>query len=386
VSLFENADLIIVGAGFFGLTIADKAASAGFNVTIIDKRSHSGGSANAYFDKSTGIEVHRYGPHVFHTNSDDVWNYLSRFTGWYPYTQRTWTVARGGVWPLPVNLATISLYTGAAMSPGLARNWVEQHAAEIRGRPGNLEEKAIASIGRPLYELLIRGYTAKQWDTDPKLLPPETVARMPVRYTYDNRYFTSKYEGLPIDGYDTMFSRMVNQDHISLYVNTEWDEVKSLRSDIPVVYTGPVDAYFGYRLGRLNWRVVDLEMERLAGDFQGIPVMYYADEHIPFTRISEFKHFRPDRDYGEETIIAREYSRAAVPGDVPHYPVNTPGDRMLYDAYATMARSEPNTFFGGRLATYRYLDMHQAVGSALKMWSNQIEPQLSNRHNRTIRA
>jgi UDP-galactopyranose mutase len=372
---FDDADLIVVGAGFFGATIAEQAAAAGFRVAVIERRDHIGGNAFSYIDDATSVEVHKYGPHVFHTNSREIFDYLSRFTAWVPYEQRTWTTARGRVYPLPINLATISLFNNRLMSPAEARAWVGTTAGEIAD-PKNLEEKAISLIGRPLYEAFIRGYTMKQWQTDPTELPADIITRLPVRYTFDNRYFDDAYQFMPRDGYTPIFANMLASPNIQIHLGCDWLQVRPASLGAPVVYSGPIDRYFDYRLGKLGWRTIDLQLETHPGDFQGCPVMNYADPEVPWTRISEFKHFQPQRHYGPQTLIAREFSRAATAADEPYYPVNLADDKRLYRQYRELAAAETDVLFGGRLGTYRYLDMHQAIGAALTAWQRRLRPRL----------
>jgi UDP-galactopyranose mutase len=376
VTRFENADLIVVGAGFYGMTIAERAASEGFRVVITEKRDHIGGNAYSYIDAATGIEIHKYGPHVFHTNNHEVFEYLSRFTEWEPYQQRTWTISNGRVYPMPINLATICLYNSRVMSPAEALSWVAENAREVTD-PRNLEEKAISLIGRPLYEAFIRGYTLKQWQTDPTLLPAEIITRLPVRYNFDNRYFDDTYQCMPRDGYTTIFEKMRASGKITVHLGVDWFDARPDRLRTPVVYTGPIDRYFDYRLGPLGWRTIDLHLETHPDDFQGCTVMNYADTDIPWTRITEFKHFHPHRTYGPDTIIAREFSRFADVSDEPYYPINLAEDKARYLAYRDLAARETDVLFGGRLGTYRYVDMHQAVGAALKAWERWVGPRLT---------
>ena len=377
MNFFDDADLIIVGAGFYGMTIAERAASEGFRVAILEKRDHIGGNAYSYADPATGIEIHKYGPHIFHTNNERIFEYLSRFTEWETYEQRVWTMSRGRVYPLPINLATIGSFAGRAMTPDEARAWVKENAGAIT-QPNSLEEKAIALIGRPLYEALVRGYTLKQWQTDPQLLPPDIISRLPVRYNYDNRYFNDTHQCLPRRGYTAIFERMSASERISVHLGVDWFDVRWARTRVPVVYTGPIDRFFDYRLGVLGWRTIDLSFETLEiEDFQGCPVMNYADADVPWTRISEFKHFRPWREALPKTVIAREYSRAANVKDDPYYPVNLVEDKRKYLGYRELARDEKDVVFGGRLGAYRYLDMHQAVAAALNAWERRLRPRLT---------
>jgi UDP-galactopyranose mutase len=378
-----NADLVVVGSGLFGLTIAERcAADLGLKVLIVERRDHIGGNAYSEKDPDTGIEVHRYGAHLFHTSNARVWEYANRFTRFTGYQHRVFSVSKGRVYPLPINLGTICEYFGAAMSPGQARAMIAEQAAEVAsGVAASLEDKAISLIGRPLYEAFIRGYTAKQWQTDPRDLPPEIITRLPVRYTFDNRYFSDTFEGLPADGYTAWLTRMADHPNIEVRLGTEFAALRSdLVGQVPVVYTGPLDAYFDYAAGDLGWRTLDFEREVVAaGDFQGTPVMNYADEDVPFTRIIEFRHFHPERDWYpvDQTVIMREYSRFAGRGDEPYYPINTAQDRARLLSYREMADEQRDVFFGGRLGTYQYLDMHMAIASALNMYENKLRPRLA---------
>lgn len=376
-------DLLIVGSGLFGLTIAERAAAAGRRVTILERRSHIGGNAYSEVEPTTGIEVHRYGAHLFHTSNARVWEYVNRFTAFTNYVHRVYANHAGVVYPLPINLGTINQFFAAAYTPDQARALVLEQAGESDQRTANsLEERAIALIGRPLYEAFIRDYTAKQWQTDPRELPAEVISRLPVRYTYDNRYFNDTWEGLPVDGYTAWLERMVDHPMIEVQLDTDFfDSTQPLNKDalarqVPVVYTGPVDRYFGFAVGPLGWRTLDFEQEIVeTGDFQGTSVMNYADAEVPYTRVHEFRHFHPeraDRYPTDRTVIMREYSRFAGSDDEPYYPVNTPEDRARLLAYRDLAAGEKDVHFGGRLGTYQYLDMHMAIASALNLWHNTL--------------
>jgi UDP-galactopyranose mutase len=374
-----NADLVVVGSGFFGLTIAERCArELGLRVLVLDRRNHIGGNAYSSPDPETGIEVHRYGAHLFHTSNKRVWEYVNRFTGFTGYQHRVFTIYQGRVYPMPVNLATICEYFGRYLTPGEARALVAEQAGEIDSAEArNFEEKGISLVGRPLYEAFFRGYTAKQWQTDPKELPAAIVSRLPVRYNFDNRYFSDTYEGLPVDGYTAWLERMAEHPNIEVRLSTDFFGLRrEIVGQVPVVYTGPVDAYFDFEAGELSWRTLDFELEvKQVGDFQGTSVMNYAGEDVPYTRIHEFRHFHPERDYpSDKTVIMREYSRFAEEGDEPYYPINTAEDREKLLKYREMAKSEPHVLFGGRLGTYKYLDMHMAIGSALSMFDNKLRP------------
>ena len=383
-----TADLVVVGSGLFGLTIAEQAATElGLKVALLDRRSNIGGNAYSEKEKQTGIEVHRYGAHLFHTSNERVWEYVNRFTEFTNYVHRVYTRHNGIVYPMPINLGTINQFFNAAYSPAEAKALIAEQAGELAGTdPQNLNDKGISLIGRPLYEAFIKHYTAKQWQTPPEELPASIISRLPVRYNYDNRYFNDKYEGLPVDGYAAWLERMAAHPNIEVHLNTDFFEPghqysrENVLGQIPVVYTGPVDRYFDYAEGDLSWRTIDLEEEVLPiEDFQGCSVMNYPDADVPFTRIHEFRHFHPERDYTKDaTVIMREYSRFANKGDEPYYPVNTSVDREKLLAYRDLAKGENNVLFGGRLGTYKYLDMHMAIGAALSMFDNKIRPHFAN--------
>jgi UDP-galactopyranose mutase len=379
-----NVDLVIVGSGFFGLTIAERCANdLGIRVLVVDRRDHIGGNAYSEPDPETGIEVHRYGAHLFHTSNTRVWEYATGFTAFTGYQHRVFSAYKGRVYPLPINLGTICEYFGRLMSPDEARALVAEQSAEVApGTAANLEQKAVSLIGRPLYEAFIRGYTYKQWQTDPAELPAEIITRLPVRYTFDNRYFSDTYQGLPVDGYTAWLTRMADHPNIEVRLRTEFADLRaSTVGQVPVMYTGPLDAYFGFAAGDLGWRTLDFEREVLpTGDFQGTSVMNYADEDVPYTRIHEFRHFHPERDWypADKTVIMREYSRFAGRGDEPYYPINTAEDRARLLTYRELADAEQGVLFGGRLGTYQYLDMHMAIGAALSMYENRVRPHFAD--------
>ena len=378
-------DLIIVGSGFFGLTIAERAATQlGKRVLIVERRHHIGGNAYSEPDPQTGIEVHRYGAHLFHTSNKRVWDYVRQFTEFTGYQHRVFALHKGQSYQFPMGLGLISQFFGRYYSPDEARALIAEQAEEFDSKSAqNFEEKAISLIGRPLYEAFMRDYTAKQWQTDPKELPAGNITRLPVRYTFDNRYFNDTYEGLPVEGYTRWLENMAADERIEVRLDVDWfdvrDELRAQSPDAPVVYTGPLDRYFGHSEGELGWRTLDFETEVLdTGDFQGTPVMNYNDGDVPYTRIHEFRHFHPERDYPKDkTVIMREYSRSADSGDEPYYPINTPEDREKLGAYRRLAKQETanaKVLFGGRLGTYQYLDMHMAIASALSMYDNVVAP------------
>jgi UDP-galactopyranose mutase len=376
-------DLVVVGSGFFGLTVAERCASQlGLKVLVLERRSHLGGNAYSEIDPETGIEVHVYGTHLFHTSNKRVWEYVNTFTSFTDYRHRVYGKYEGQVYPLPMNLGLINQFFGRSHTPDEARALIAEQASEISTEEAsNLEEKAISLIGRPLYEAFIKGYTAKQWQTDPTRLSADIITRLPVRYTFDNRWFNDTWEGLPVDGYTAWLEKMADHPNIEIRLDTDFRDVADeLRGRVPIVYTGPVDEYFDHAEGRLSWRTIDLERETLdVDDFQGTGVVNANDQGLPFTRTLEFKHLHPERTYlPGKTIVVHEYSRFAEEGDEPYYPINTAEDRAILLRYRERAKKEPKVLFGGRLGTYKYLDMHMAIGSALSMVDNKLAPHFSD--------
>ncbi|HMY09475.1 MAG TPA: UDP-galactopyranose mutase, partial [Marmoricola sp.] len=372
-SAHDLPDLVVVGSGFFGLTIAERvAAELNKKVLIIERRSHIGGNAYSEAEPETGIEVHVYGAHLFHTSNEKVWEYVNRFTTFTNYQHRVFAKFRDQVYSFPMNLGLINQFFGRSHTPDEARALIAEQSSEIDTKDAsNLEEKAISLIGKPLYEAFVKGYTAKQWQTDPTELSADIITRLPVRYNFDNRYFSDKYEGLPTDGYTAWLQRMADHPNIEVRLDTDFfDVADDYKGKVPIVYTGPVDEYFSNSEGRLSWRTVDLESSVVeVDDFQGTSVMNYNDQDVPFTRIHEFKHFHPERTHlPGKTVIVHEYSRFATEDDEPYYPINTPADREKLLKYRDLAKKEPMVLFGGRLGTYKYLDMHMAIGSALSMY------------------
>lgn len=380
----EHAELIVVGSGFFGLTIAERAATElHARVVILERRPWVGGNARSYVDGTTGIEVHQYGSHIFHTSNAEVWDYVTRFTSFNQYRHHVFTLHDGQPYSLPINLHTLAQFFGRSFTPKEAEEFLANSGSRDGGPAvDSLEAKALASIGRPLYEAFIRGYTQKQWQSDPRDLPPEVIARLPVRLTFDGRYFSDTWEGLPLDGYSAWIAAMLRESLIEPFVGVDFFRVRDLiPNGIPIVYTGPLDQYFGFRWGELGWRTLDLETEVVpVSDFQGTSVMNYADLEVPYTRIHEFRHLHPERQPEPgKSVIMREYSRFAQRADEPYYPMNRSQDRVLLRSYREAAQHERNVVFGGRLGSYQYLDMHMAIASALTTYRNDVRERVLGR-------
>ena len=366
-------DYLIVGAGLYGAVTARQAADAGKRVLLVEKKDHIAG--NVYTEKVEGIHVHRYGAHIFHTNDKNVWDYVNRFVDFNRFTNSPVANYRGELFSLPFNMYTFNRMWGV-VTPEEAARKIEEQRREITGEPQNLEEQAISLVGRDVYEKLVKGYTEKQWGRDCRELPAFIIKRLPVRLTYDNNYFNALYQGIPMGGYTRLVERML--DGIEVRLNVDYLEHKTeLDAQAEyVVYTGPIDAYFGYRLGALEYRSVRFETELLdIPNFQGNAAVNYTDRETPWTRIIEHKWFEFGKDEnGNEmpkTVISREYSSEWKQGDDPYYPVNDEKNGQLYERYRALAEAEGNVTFGGRLGEYRYYDMDQVIAAALKAAENR---------------
>lgn len=383
-ALIDASDIVVVGSGIFGLTIAERLTTElGLKVLVLERRGQIGGNVASYFDDETGIEIHKYGSHLFHTNNKLVWDYINQFSDFTSYRHRVFTKYKNQVFSLPINLHTISQFFGEALSPSAAMEFIKNKQKNYeKSTQSNLEEKAISLIGPELYQAFIRGYTEKQWQTDPKLLPPEIISRLPFRYNFNSDYFNDNYQGLPVGGYQLLLAKMSKNLLLPIQVNVDFFSIKHLIPEKKVlVYTGPIDQFFSYQFGRLNWRTLDFELERKnVTDFQGCSVMNYADLDTPFTRIHEFKHLHPEREQvfkNGKTVIMKEFSRFCEKDDEPYYPINASVDRLKLLEYRKLAALTQNTFFGGRLGSYQYLDMHMAIASAFSLLRNELIPHLN---------
>ena len=358
--------ILIVGAGLSGAVIGRALADAGQEVTILDARPHVGGNCHTERDAATGVLLHVYGPHIFHTDDAEVWEYVHQFTQFHPYQNRVKSTVKGRVYALPVNLHTINQFFGKALSPSEARSFIAGQAEQISD-PQSFEEQALAFVGRDLYEAFFKGYTEKQWGCDPRLLPASILKRLPLRFNYDDNYFFHKYQGMPVDGYTPMIMNILDHPRIALQLNTHYQPVRHRSGEDRwehVFWSGPLDGYFDYDLGRLGYRTLDFERFTTQGDYQGCAVMNYGDADIPYTRITEHKHFAPWETH-DHTVCYREYSRAATAEDIPYYPIRLLEEKSLLQRYVTQAESLKDVTFVGRLGTYRYLDMDVTIREAL---------------------
>ena len=359
----KKLDYLVVGAGLFGATVANQAKRAGHSVLVLDKRPHIGG--NVYTENVEGIQVHRYGAHIFHTNSREVWNFINRFAEFNRFTNSPVANYHGELYSLPFNMYTFNRMWGVVTPAEAEAKIAEQRRAAGITDPKNLEEQAISLVGKDIYEKLIKGYTEKQWGRPCTELPAFIIKRLPVRVTFDNNYFNALYQGIPIGGYTAMVGRML--DGVEVQLNTDYLKEKSRWDAIAekIIYTGPIDAYFDYRLGTLQYRSVRFETEVLdMQNFQGNAAVNYTDRETPWTRIIEHKWF----EFGTQpkTVISREYSSEWKPGDEPYYPVNDEKNNALYAQYKKLAEEEKNVIFGGRLGEYKYYDMDAVLEAALK--------------------
>jgi len=360
-----------VGAGFSGAVIARELARAGYAVHVYDARPHVAGNCHTERDPTTGILLHRYGPHIFHTDDERVWRYLQQFTEFMPYVNRVKTTSGGQVYSLPINLHTINQFFGRAFSPSEARAFIACRADAGSNDPQTFEEQALRFVGRELYEAFFRGYTQKQWGCPPGELPAGILRRLPLRFNYDDNYYAHAHQGMPREGYTRIVENILAHPNIRLSLRTHFRRDAGAAYH-HVFYSGPLDGYFDYRLGRLGYRTLDFREIRAEGDFQGCAVMNYADEAVPYTRIAEHKHFAP-WEHHASTVCFAEYSRACGEGDVPYYPIRLAGEQALLAAYVELAERERGVTFVGRLGTYRYLDMDVTVAEALAAAERFVE-------------
>jgi UDP-galactopyranose mutase len=360
----ESQTIAVVGAGFSGAVIARGLADSGLDVVVFDNRAHLAGNCHTERDPESGVMVHKYGPHIFHTDNEQVWDYLNQFTELMPYTNRVKTTTQGQVFSLPINLHTINQLFGETFSPDEARVFIETEQADLTiDSPKTFEDQALRFVGPQLYEAFLKGYTQKQWGCSPTLLPASILKRLPVRFNYDDNYFFHKYQGMPKEGYTAIVEQILDHPRISVNLNSSFTQSQAAQYN-HVFYSGSIDGYFNYELGRLGYRTLDFREIRTQGDFQGCAVMNYGDESVPYTRISEHKYFSPWETH-DKTVCFAEYARACEEGDIPYYPIRQMEEQAMLGKYVALAKTEPNISFVGRLGTYRYLDMDVTIAEAL---------------------
>lgn len=354
---------LMVGAGLSGAVIGRHLAEAGHDITVVDTRPHVAGNCHTERCAQTGVLVHVYGPHIFHTDDTEVWDYVNRYETFRPYKNRVKTVSGGQVYSLPINLHTINQFFGKAMNPSEARAFIEAQADTTITDPQTFEEQALRFVGASLYVAFFKGYTQKQWGCHPSELPASILKRLPVRFNYDDNYFFHRFQGMPENGYTAMVERILDHPGITLRLNTRFSRDQAGAYD-HVFYAGPLDGWYDYDIGRLGYRTLDFERFTHDGDYQGCAVMNYGDVQVPFTRITEHKHFAPWETH-QGSVCYREFSRECGPNDIPYYPVRLIKEKALLADYVARAQAEKNVTFVGRLGTYRYLDMDVTIREAL---------------------
>lgn len=361
----------VVGAGLSGAVIARTLAEAGFAVDILESRPHVAGNCHTERDAETGVLVHVYGPHIFHTDDAEIWDYVNRFGRFMPYQNRVKTTASGKVYSLPINLHTINQFFGKSMRPDEARAFIETLADTSITEPRTFEEQALRFVGRDLYEAFFKGYTEKQWGCAPSALPASILKRLPLRFNYDDNYFAHRFQGMPFDGYTAIVRNILDHERIRTITGKRFD--REMGADYRhVFYSGPLDAYFDHAFGRLGYRTLDFERFVYRGDYQGCAVMNFADATVAHTRIAEHKHFAPWESH-ENSVCVREFARACGPDDTPYYPIRLVEEKQLLARYVSSASQTRSTTFVGRLGTYRYIDMDVTIREALDTARRYLE-------------
>lgn len=357
-------NLLMVGAGLSGAVIGRKLAEAGHTITIVDARSHIAGNCHTERDTDTDVMVHIYGPHIFHTDDAEVWDYVNSFTTFKPYKNRVKTTSKGQVFSLPVNLHTINQFFDKTMRPVEAEAFIKEEQADTSiTDPQTFEEQAMRFVGKDLYEAFFKGYTMKQWGCHPRELPASILKRLPVRFNYDDNYFFHKFQGMPENGYTAMIAAILEHENITVHLSTTFTRTQTDDYD-HVFYSGPLDGYYGFDQGRLPYRTLDFERFSYEGDYQGCAVMNYGEVDVPYTRITEHKHFSPWESH-EGSVCYTEFSRECGPDDIPYYPIHLVDGNQMLQEYVTRAKAETKVSFVGRLGTYRYLDMDVTIREAL---------------------
>ena len=362
----DAKQVLIVGAGFTGAVIARRLAQAGHRCTVIDERDHVAGNCHTERDTETGVMVHVYGPHIFHTDDEDVWDFMNAHCQMMPYRHQVKAQVRDQVYAMPINLHTINQFFGTTLRPSEARDHIAALSDQTDGEVTSFEDQALRFVGKDIYEGFFKGYTIKQWGVSPADLPASILKRLPLRFTYDDNYFAHRFQGIPKDGYTAAIASILDQSGIDLRLNIRAEDLDATSFD-HVVYTGPLDRYFGHVNGRLAYRTLRFEKEITDAPYQGTAVMNYCDAEVPYTRITEHMYFAPaEVDGFEKTVIYREYSALAGPDDIPYYPVRLVKDKAMLQDYVTLANQAKGVTFAGRLGSYAYLDMDVSIKRAFE--------------------
>lgn len=364
-------NILIVGAGLSGAVIANQLAHQGYKISVIDARPHIGGNCYSARDNDSGVMIHKYGPHIFHTNNKEVWDLVCQHVEMMPYINRVKTTVDGKVYSLPINLLTINQLFEKSLSPKEAQLFIADQADKSITKPENFEEQALSMVGARIYEAFFKGYTIKQWGMSPDNLPASVLKRLPVRFNYDDNYFNHRFQGMPKEGYTPLVESLLDHPNITLQLNTKATKALSAGHD-HTFYSGPIDEWFGYCEGRLGYRTLDFEEIRAEGDIQGCAVMNYGNQEVPYTRIAEHKHFAPWEEH-EKSVAFKEFSRECGPEDIPYYPIRLATEQAQLQKYYALAQAEEGVSFIGRLGTYRYLDMDVTIAEALDAADKTLE-------------
>jgi UDP-galactopyranose mutase len=355
----------IVGAGFSGAVIARLLAEKGYKILVIDERSHIGGNCHTERDLKTEVMTHRYGPHIFHTDNEQVYSFLCQFGELVPYRHRVMAQVKGRIYSMPINLLTINQFFGTTLSPAAARTFLDQKRRKDINVPANFEEQALSMVGEEMYFAFFRGYTRKQWGIEPTELPSSILKRLPLRFNYDDGYFSHRFQAIPRNGYTDLIKNILDSPGIEVRLNCTFEELNFSHDHI--VYSGAIDRFFKFDIGRLGYRTLDFETIYVEEDAQGTAMMNYCDEDVPYTRITEHRHFSPwEKPQAGGSILYREYSRACGPEDIPYYPIRLVQEQALLRRYVERARGTNGVTFVGRLGTYRYIDMDVTIAEAFK--------------------
>ncbi|TGN18310.1 UDP-galactopyranose mutase [Leptospira idonii] len=366
--------ILIVGAGFSGAVLAHELSTRLHNkrkIVVWDERNHVAGNCHTQRDPDTGVMIHEYGPHIFHTSNKKVWDYVNSFVPFEPFVNRVKAVFQGQIYSMPINLHTINQFFGKTFNPKEAADWIGKQADTSITEPKSFEEQAIRFLGKSIYKAFFYGYTKKQWGCEPTELPASILKRLPVRFNYNDNYYNDVYQGIPRDGYTAIIEKMFRHDNIKLELGKKYIRSEEDYRYEHIFFSGPIDQFFGYKHGRLSYRTVTFERHETEGDFQGNPVINYCDEDVPYTRIHEHKHFTPWETH-EKTVFFKEFSKETTETDIPYYPKRLSGDMEILQKYEEEKKSLENISFLGRLATYRYLDMHQVIEEALEVADSYI--------------